>query len=338
MSTSPTLDNHKFLDRFFTIADVSDFTLRQLEFFVAVVEEGSVSEAARRLRVSPGGVSLALSQLEATLKIQLTLRQRGRGAAATPAGKWVYDQAKAVLESTDGIKSVAEVLRGELVGPLRVGCFSTLSPWLFPRIAAHFAQKYPGVDLQLAEGASGELQEKLRAGELDVALLYANHLQAGIEGISIVPVRLQLAFAPSHRLASWDEVPLRELEGEDAILLGVQPSTEHVESILSNAGLRPNVKWRSTNVETIRSLVARGLGYAIIMGRPYGDFTYDGLPLTYRRIADAIPENAVVVAYPEGTTPTAKFRTLIAFCRSEFGHEGQTAKVVKKSPEGMGEL
>jgi len=317
---------------------VSEFTLRQLEFFVAVVEEGSVTDAARRLRVSPGGVSLALTQLESALKVQLTLRQRGKGVAATPAGKWVYNEARAVLAGTGGIKSVAEVIRGELAGPLTVGCFSTLSPWLFPRIAAHFAHRHPGVDIQLQEGASADLQERLKQGELDVALLYANHLQAGIAGIEVVPVRLQLAFAPSHRLAALDEVPLRELQNEDAILLGLQPSTGHVEDILRAAGLHPNVRWRSTNVETIRSMVARGLGYTIIMGRPYGDYTYDGLPLAYRRIADDVPDNAVVVAYPEGTTPTAKVRTLVSFCRTEFGAEGQQAGTGKRNREGMGEL
>lgn len=318
---------------------MSDFTLRQLEFFVAVVEEGTITDAAHRLRVSPGGVSLAMSQLEGMLNVQLTLRHRGRGVAITPAGRWVYEQARAVMEGTEGIRSVAQVIRGELSGPLRVGCFSTLSPWLFPRIAAHFARNHPGIDMHLVEGASNDLQSQLKDGELDVVLLYKNHLLAGVTGVDIIPVRLQLAFAPSHRLAELDEVPLRELENEEAILLGVEPSTGHVEEILRQAGLRPMVRWRSTNVETIRSMVARGLGYTIIMGRPYGDYTYDGLPLVYRRIADDVPQNAVVVAYPEGTTPTAKVRTLVSFCTTEFSAEGQHAgQRAHQNSEGMGEL
>lgn len=317
---------------------MGDFTLRQLEHFVAVVEEGSVTSAAERLRVSPGGVSVALSQLETALKVQLTLRQRGRGVAITPAGRWVYDEARAVLAGATGLKSAADVLRGKLTGPLRVGCFSTLSPWLFPRIAAHFAHKHPGVDLQLLEGTSVDLQGRLKDGELDVALLYRNHLQRGISADEIIPVRLQLAFAATHRLATLDEVPLSELHDENAILLGVQPSIGHVEEILQKAGLRPNVKWRSTNVETIRSMVARGLGYTIIMGRPFGDYTYDGLPISYRPIADDIPANAVVVAYPQGATPTAKIGTLVSFCRLEFATEGEQEGSAKTAHRGMGTL
>lgn len=298
-----------------------DISLRQLEYFVAVVEERSVTEAAHRLRVSPGGISLALTQLESTLDIQLTLRVRGRGVSLTPAGRWVYREAVTLLEQTARISTAAQSLRGDLVGSLRLGCFVTLSPWLFPRIAAYFSETHPGVDLQLIEGISGDLQQQLKNGEIDAALLYENHLKPGIASTEILPVRLQIALSPTHRLAKEEEVALHDLGGEEAILLDVQPAISHVEDLMSRAGLRPNVKWRSTNVETIRSMVARGLGYSIIMGRPHSDFTYDGLPITYRKIADDIPRNAVVIAVPEGLELTEKISTLIAFCKKEFAAE-----------------
>ena len=303
---------------------MTEFTLRQLEYFAAVVAEGSVTDAARRLHVSPSGVSLALTELETCLKVQLTVRRRGKGVTVTPAGRWVYEHARAVLERSADIGAVVRVVRGELAGPLRIGCFTTLSPWMFPRVAAHFTEHHPGVDVGLVEGTSGELQERMRNGELDVAFMYANHLEPSIAAEEIAPVRVQLVVAPSHRLAAWEKVPLRELENEAAILLALPPVADHLEEILRSAGFEPDVRWRSTNVETIRAMVARGLGYTVIMGRPYGDHTYDGLPLAYRRIADDVPANHVVVAYPRGTVPTAKIRTLVAFCKDEFGSEGYT--------------
>ena len=136
---------------------MTDFTLRQLEHFTAIVEEGSIALAAARLRVSAAGLSLSLSQLEQSLDVQLTIRQRGKGVAITPAGRWVYDEARTVLGRAAGIQQAAQAVRGELTGTLRVGCFPTLSPWLFPRIAAHFSEAYPGVQLDLAENTSGAL-------------------------------------------------------------------------------------------------------------------------------------------------------------------------------------
>lgn len=311
--------------------------MRQLEYFVVVVEEGSVTEAAHRLRVSPGGVSLSLSQLEETLDLQLTLRIRGRGVTLTPAGKWVYEEARQLLEQASRIRTAASSLRGDLVGPLRVGCFDTLSPWLMPRIAARFAAAHPGVDLQIVEGVSSTLQQGLRDGEIDVALIYKNHLQAGIVGTEILPVRLLVALPSGHRLAELNEIPLELLRDEDAILLGVQPALDHVQELMRQAGVTPRVKWRSTNVETIRAMVARGLGYSIIMGRPHSDFTYDGLPITYRRIADYVPPNAVVIAYPEGLNLTEKINTLIEFCQTEFKADSTLSRAAPAAlPDDVG--
>jgi DNA-binding transcriptional LysR family regulator len=308
--------------KLFKISEVTSFTLRQLEYFTAVVEEGSVTEAAHRLHVSAGSVSLAVKELETTLKVQLTLRRRGKGATATPAGRWVYERARELLDRSADITAVARVIRGELTGPLRIGCFSTLSPWLFPRIVAHFVAHHPGVEVQIAEGDSQFLLGRLQEGKLDALLLYRNHLTPWSASEEIVPARLQIAISPAHRLAALDEIPLRELADETAILVSLQPATEHVESLLRSAGFQPKVRWRSANVETIRSMVARGLGYTVIMGRPYGDVTYDGLPLAYRPIADEVEPNAIVIAYPEGTTPTATVHELIRFAKEEFGGEG----------------
>lgn len=299
-----------------------DFTLRQLEYFVAVVEAGSVTAAARKLHVSPGGISLAISELEARLQVQLVLRQRAKGVTVTPAGRWAAEQARAVLEKSTELQDVARTIRGELTGPLRIGCFTTLSPWLLPPVMEHFTRKYPGVRLQIAEGPSDDLQRRLIDGEFDVVLMYAWHLTTKVEAVEIVPVRLRLVLPPDHPLAQRDEVALRDLQDEPAILLGLQPAQDLVvDRVLRQAGFEPNVRWRLTNVETIRSMVARGLGYTVIMGRPYGDRTYEGLSLAYRRIADDLPHNAVVIAYPQGTTPTAKVRALVDFCKHEFAEE-----------------
>ncbi len=308
---------------------MAEFTLRQLEFFVAVVDAGSVTAAARHLHVSPGGVSLALTELEGSLKVQLTLRTRGRGVTVTPAGRWVYQHARDVLNRSADIHSVAQVSRGQLAGPLRIGCFTTLSPWLIPRIIAYFAEHHPQINVHLHEDASTKLHDQLREGELDAILIYSSHVTPWMTSEEIGPVRLQLAISPAHRLAAWEQVPLQELENETAILLNLQAPAHYVEEVLLRAGFEPKVRWRSNNVETIRAMVARGLGYTLIMGRPYGDRTYDGLPLTYRPIADPLPATSVVLAYPKGATPTAKVRKLATFCKHEFGRGGPFAAMTQ---------
>jgi len=298
-----------------------DVTVRQLEMLSAVVEHGSITEAARALIVSPGAISLAITQLEASLGVQVAIRTRGRGVEVTAAGREVYEHAREIAESLQRIRKVAAATRGGLTGALRLGLFTTLSPWLFPPIAEHFDRSFPDVDLQLVEGGSAELQDQLAEGRLDAALLYENHVSTPLETRRLAGVRLQLALAASHPLASYDAVPLAALRDEDAVLLAMRPASDHVEAILRIAGMTPRVRWRSANVETIRSLVARGLGYTIIMGRPYGDLTYEGMPVVYRPILDDLPANALVLAVPKGGRPTAKLRELTEFCAEAFGDD-----------------
>jgi len=290
-------------------------SLRQLQYFCAVVEYESITDAARHLRVSAGGVSLAITQLESLLDVQLTLRTRGKGVVITEAGRRVYDTARAIARNVEDIQELAHTLRGELRGPLRVGIFTTLSPWLFPQMAEHFTRHHPGVDLSLEEGPSADLQDGLLSGRLDAALLYENHISTDVETQRLAPVRLQLAVSADHPLADLDAVPLSALQDEYAVLLAMRPATDHVEQILRNAGVTPRVRWRSANVETIRSLVARGLAYTIIMGRPYGDQTYDGRPIVYRPIADDIPANHVVLATAPNTRRVERIEALRAYSR-----------------------
>lgn len=306
------------------------FTLRQLEYLVAVADEGSISAAAQRLHVTPGGISLALDGLEKALQIQLLIRRRAKGISLTPAGRIAADRALAILEGAGELQGTAEILRGELFGPLRIGCFSTLSPWMLPRIVEHFTRAYPGVYVEMEEGPSDELQSQLQRGEIDACIMYSNHITGGLDGRigglaweEIVPVRVRLLLPPTHRLAQMHAVALRDLNDEPAVLLALQPTRQLLIEMFQRAGLTANVRWRTTSVETIRSMVARGLAWSVIMGRPAGDRTYDGLSLIYKEIADDVPSNVVVVAYPEGTVPTAKVRALIDFCKYEFADEGQ---------------
>ena len=201
---------------------------------------------------------------------------------------------------------------------MKIGCFGTLSPWLLPRIIEFFALNHPGVDIDLTEGSSDHLQQMLLDGELDVGLMYSLHVTTEMDLATIAPVRLQLLLSPDHPLAAQEEIALRDLADSPAALLGLQPARDLAENQLRSAGFDPHIKWRSTNVETIRSLVARGLAYSVLMGRPLGDQTYDGLPLAYRRIKDDLPENAVVAAYPRGIVPSGKIRALLKYCQDEF--------------------
>lgn len=287
------------------------FTLRHLEYFIAVAETGSLSAASARLHISAGAISVALSEFESGLGVQLLLRRRAKGAVLTAAGVQALHQARVVLENAAALGSMAATMRGELTGPLRVGCFTPLSPTLIPPVVEFFAGEHPAVELEILEASADHLQERLLDGRLDVALMISARMRPQIEVTEVLRVPPRVLLAASHPLAGLPAVPMRDLAEERAILLSLHPVADLVEEMLRSIGVTPRVGWQVGNAETIRSLVSRGLGYGIALARPGEVGLARGVEVVYRPIAEPVAETTIVAAYPRGITPTAKVSTLI---------------------------
>src|SRR4051794_3845274 len=146
--------------------------LRQLEYLVAVVEEGGFTRAAERVHVSQSGVSAQVRQLERELG-QVLLDRTTRRVALTPAGAAVLPHARAALAAVAGARQAADDLGGLVTGQVAVGMVTGCAlPGLFEALAA-FTRAHPGVRLSLTEGASDEMTRDVRAGDLDLAVVGA---------------------------------------------------------------------------------------------------------------------------------------------------------------------
>ena len=302
----------------FVSAKPHEVTLRQLRYLVAVADAGSLSAAADELFVSQTAVSLALSQLESALGVQLAIRRKSKGSVLTAAGTAVAARARRILTQTTELGAVVAELQGELTGSLRVGCYRAYSPRIMPAVIDHFRHNHPQVDIDLVEGSSTELQAWLLEGRLDACLILQGHLQADTAFLSIAPVLPKVLLAGSHPLARQEKVSFRDLEGLPAILSDVKPAGTLVESMIRSMGFHPDVRWRSSNTETIRSMVGRGLAYSVLLSLWPGPLSQEGLPLALKDIAEPVPENAFVMAYPSGTRPSSKLNALLDFCRREL--------------------
>ncbi|HXO55896.1 MAG TPA: LysR family transcriptional regulator, partial [Mycobacterium sp.] len=133
-------------------------SLRQLEYFVAVAEQGTMAAAGEHCRISQSAISLAVSQLERVLGVQLFLRQRSKGLTLTNAGRLVLTDARRLLQQTDELQDRARSLGQELSGRLVTGCYATLTPYLLPIIFQAFRKAEPGIEIEFVEGSVAELQ------------------------------------------------------------------------------------------------------------------------------------------------------------------------------------
>lgn len=299
-------------------------TLRQLEYFLAVAAHSSMTAAAEECFVTPGTIALAMNDLEKSLGVQLLARQTSKGVTLTSMGWIALDKARAILRDSRELEELASRARGELTGSLKIGCFSTMSPWIMPVLLEHFTQNHPNVAIDIVEGSSVELQELLVHGHLDVCFVFSSHLQGTVEGELIREVRLCVLVSDEDDLAQEDSISLRQLGDRPAILLNLSPATELVEGILRGAGLNPQTIWRSSNFETVCSTVARGLAYGVLNNLPLesGVSSRHGLKLLH--IRDALPENALVAAVPRGQPPTANVLETLACARTFFTRKPET--------------
>lgn len=272
---------------------MAEFTLRQLEYLLAVARTGSITAASTELHLSQSAVSTALAELERSLKVQLFLRH-ARGVSLTRQGKQIVADARRVLVGIDDMRNSARESTNSLAGGLAVGCYTTLSPIVLPRVIPEFVKMNPAVDLTLSEGSHAELEEQLRLGDLDVAILYdysfSNLRHAhDLRAIRIFSSPPYLLLPENHALCKRPHVRLSDLADEPMILFDLPPAADYFRSLFETEGIVPHVRLRSHNFEVVRSFVARGLGYTLLNQRPAVCATYAGYRCVVRPLTGSFP-------------------------------------------------
>jgi DNA-binding transcriptional LysR family regulator len=284
-------------------------TLKQLSYFAAVADAGSLAAAAKSLHVSQPSISAALAALEGTLEVDLFLRHHAQGVSLTPTGRQLLATARAILAGAEEFESLARTATREPTGLLRVGCYPTLAAVLMPAIIGRLAQRYPKIKIQMIEGTEDELLPSLERGDIELALLFGEKLPDTVKRIVIERCDPHVLLPKSHPLAWKKIVSLHELKDEPFILMDTPAAREHFLAILKEAGISPPIAYRSPSFEVVRGLVGHGLGFALLVTRPKFQMTYDGLELAYLAIKEKpTPANICLVRMP--TARTSRLATI----------------------------
>lgn len=308
---------------------MANLTLRQLEYFVAAAETGSLSEAARQGHLSQSALSTAIADLERTLGTQLVVRG-ARGLTLTPAGRRVLADARRLLGGAQELIANANTLGTGLTGSLSVGCYSTLAPVMMPRVIADFSARHPDVELDFMEGSHAFLEGQLRDGRCEVALLYNYDFHRGrlpedlaAQVVAAAPPHLVLPV--DHHLAAEKDVPLAAVADEPLILFDLAPGGEYFLSIFDRLGLTPRIRLRTTSYEMVRELVARDMGYSLLTQRTRLHTTYEGRDFVTVPLTDDLPALEIVVARLASSRPTRRAEAFAAQCLASFADSGGSA-------------
>jgi len=260
-------------------------TLKQLEYFVAAGDMGSIKLAAMRINISQPSISSAISHLEREFGVQLFVRHHAQGLALTSAGKTMLREAKLMLRQAQGLYTIAGELNNEMRGRLSVGCMVTLAPMIAPELALAFSKRHPGVDLLMIDGSHQDLMSKLRQVEIDVAISYDLQVPADIQFEPLASLPPYVLVSRNHHLARQSSVELGELASEPMVILDLPQSREYFISLFECKGFEPVIVAAAANQEVVRTMVANNYGYTISNVRPKNAAALDGRKLVSVKLA-----------------------------------------------------
>jgi DNA-binding transcriptional LysR family regulator len=291
------------------------FTLRQLEYFVAACDAGSVTEAALSIPVSQSSVSAAIAQLETAVGVRLLIRHHAQGVSPTPAGRRFLEQARGLLQEANRVERFAAELTDEVTGPLELGCLVTLAPLVIPQLCQEFRARHPAVTIAVVEAGQDELLDGLRGGGLSLAVTYDLQLDGDIAFEPLATLPPHAVLAADHPLAGRGPLTLADLAREPLVLLDLPHSRDYFRSLFAADGVEPSIGHRSAHPETIRTMVANGYGYTLVNARPRIDRALDGRRLVTVPLAGEPRPMVLGVATMASDRPTRVVAAFREYCR-----------------------
>jgi LysR family transcriptional regulator, hydrogen peroxide-inducible genes activator len=292
-------------------------TLNELRYIVAVAQEKSFGRAAQRCFISQPALSVAIQKLEEELQTQPF--ERGKSEiTVTPVGERIVEQAHKVLEEAARIRDIAQAGRNQLAGLFRLGAIYTVAPYLLPDLVPALNALAPDMPLEIEENITEQLEAALKTGRIDAAIIALPFQPPGIATEFLYEEPFQVVVPQRHPWAKRKTIEPSELAGEHAILLNVGHCfrDQVLESCPElNRGDAPVT--RSNSLETIRNMVASGLGISVL---PRDALTpkYHSRLVVPVPFAKPVPSRRIALAYRKSfprPAAIAAIREAVAACR-----------------------
>lgn len=283
--------------------------LRHIHYFLAVAEHGSFTRAASALYVSQPALSQQIKQLEETLGAILFDRS-GRAVRLTDAGE-VYARyaQQALRELSAGERAIHDV-ENLSRGALRIAINPTFTGYLLGPLVASFHQQYPSITLAIREMPQEQMQQELLADRLDLALGFADGVQADIDARPLLSETLALVVARHHPLASQRQIGLSALNDLYLVLLTPEYATrEQIDYYCRQHQLRPKVQMEASSVSAVVEIVRRTQLATLLPAK----IAQENGELKAVALSPSLLERTAVLLQRKGGYQTAAARAFIDF-------------------------
>lgn len=279
-------------------------TLTDLRYLVALARFEHFGQAAEHCHVTQPTLSIAIKKLEEELGVALFERIKNR-AHLTPKGKQLAIKAQKVLSESAELVALAQETKDPLLGPLRIGAIYTVGPYLFPHMIPQLQALAPQMPLYIEENYTAQLRRKLSAGELDVIIIALPFHEPDVLTQSLYEEPFVLLMPPQHPLAAEKLVDCTRINASELLMLGeghcfrdqilqacpqLQPSGAEAQG----AGIATT---EGSSLETMRHMVASGMGITILPQSAAGESLYAPDILITRPFTQPGPKRTVALAW-----------------------------------------
>lgn len=282
-------------------------TLTELRYIVAVAREKHFGRAARACFVSQPTLSIGIKKIEEELGI--TIFERGSGEISlSPVGELIAAQAARTLEEAAAIKTIAEEGGNPLVHPLRLGVIYTIGPYLLPQILPALHKLAPSMHLLIQENYTANLREQLKQGKLDAVILSLPFEEPGMVIQPLYDEPFQVAMPANHPWRKRTAIAPEDLDKEPVLLLGAGNCfRDQVLQVCPNllrgenaSGMQQTLE--GSSLETIRYMVASGVGITILPGTAAGAVREENSMLCFRPFTQPQPKRRVALVWRKSYT------------------------------------
>ncbi|MBL0124109.1 MAG: LysR family transcriptional regulator [Betaproteobacteria bacterium] len=274
----------------------AELNLRHIEAFRAVMLTGSVVGAARLMSVTQPGVSRTISLMELRIGYAL-FERRGRRLVPTPEADALYREIEHLYGSIERIGQVAQDIRFQRAGALRIATLPALAQWLLPRGITRFLSTRPNVTVFVQSLPSRQIAELVSTRQFDVGVVELPVSRPAIEIEPFDPVQSMAVMPASHRLAKKARISLKDLDGERMVLLSQHSYVRYqIDDAFSKLGVAPNVVLETPSSSIACALVAAGAGITLVSR--WTAVPFAGPDLVVRPVKETI-ESRYAIIFPQ---------------------------------------
>jgi len=272
-----------------------------VRYFIAAAQSGQFSQAAIALNVTQSAITAAIRQLEETLATRL-FERHASGVALTTEGTRFLQHARNIMAAVEEAARSPRSSTAGITGEVRVGVTYTVAGYFMPPHHARFVRSHPRIRIELYEASRSAIEQALLDGALDIAVILTSNLadREKIEFETLMSSRRRLWLPDGHPLSREERITLADVANEPYVMLTVDEASRTASRYWARSPFRPNITFRTSSVEAVRSMVAAGMGITILSDMVYRPWSLEGQRIEARILTDEVPTMDVGMIWRRG--------------------------------------